>query len=209
MYASTNGSIDLLSELPDVKVQPVLKRELDFEGFALLTMEHDFFQTALSTETFLEYVKEEELGMEKFQDRIGQNPEERERFARTLKCLIHVGTSTDGDVYKRVLGQKIEIVLLQNPYLLDPGDELEVQIFFEGKPLPDQLVMALNRNAEQSVSRSKAQTNADGIAQFTLNQAGLWLIRLVRLRPCAERFEGDCAEVDWESYWASFSFKLD
>jgi len=37
--------------------------------------------------------------------------------------------------YRQVLGQKIEIVLQQNPYLLGPGDSLDVKVLFEGKPL--------------------------------------------------------------------------
>ena len=167
-----DGSIDLLSELPDTStrpvLKPVLKRKLDFDGLALLTMEHDFFHTALSTEKFLQYLKEEEFKLEKFQDQIESRPQQRERFARTLKCLVQVGKNTEEELYKRVLGQKAEIVLLQNPYRLDPGDDLEVQVLFNGKPLPDQLVMALNGDGRQSVSRSKARTSADGIARLPL-----------------------------------------
>ena len=51
---------------------------------------------------------------------------------------------------------------------------------------------------------SEAHTDARGIARFKLEAEGLWLIRLVHLLPCQE-----CPDVDWESYWASYTFELD
>ena len=207
-----NGSVNLLKELRDARTQrtlkPVLQRKLDFEGPVLLTMEHDFVYDEFSTEKFLEYLKHEEL-VEKFRDQLGRRPVQSERYARTLKCLVKVGKAAEGELYKRVLGQKIEILLLQNPYLLDPGDDLEVKVLFNGKPLRDQLVMAFNRDGKRPVSKSKARTNGDGIARFTLDKRGVWLFRLVQLLPCSESSDADCSDVDWESYWSSYIFKLD
>ena len=171
-------------------------------------MEHDFVYDEFSTEKFLEYLKHEEL-VEKFRDQLGRRPVQNERYARSLKCLVQVGKVTEGDLYKRVLGQKIEILLLQNPSLLDPGDDLEVKVLFNSKPLRDQLVIAFNRDGKRPVSKSKARTNTDGIARFTLDKRGVWLFRLVHLLPCADSSDADCSDVDWESYWSSYIFKLD
>ena len=41
-------------------------------------------------------------------------------------------------------------------------------------------------------------------ARFKLERAGFWLIRLVHLYPNSDR-----ADIDWESYWTSFSFEVD
>ncbi|MEE8261484.1 MAG: DUF4198 domain-containing protein [Gammaproteobacteria bacterium] len=208
-----SGSVDLLSKLPDERtrpeIKPVLERKLDFDGLALLTMEHAFVHTEFSSEKFLEYLQHEEFRMEKFQDRIGRRLKERERYARTIKCLVGVGKVTEGDLHRRIVGQKLEILLLQNPYLLNPGDYLEVQVLFDAEPLPDQLVTAFHGDGERLVSTSKARTNADGIARFNLDRGGFWLIRLVHLLPCSEGSNADCDYVDWESYWASYSFELD
>ena len=202
-------TIDLLAELSDrtqTEVKPVLRRQLDFEGLALLTMEQDFIHTDFSIEEFLEYLEHEDLDVEKFRDRIGQKPEEDERYARVLKSLIQVGRVADGDLHKRALGQKIEI-------LLDPGDDLEVQVLFDGEPLSDKVVAAFNQDGTGDVSKYKARTDENGIARFTLNRAGVWLVRLVHLLPCSlpcsKRSEKDCSRVDWESYWTSFSFRVD
>lgn len=209
------GSFDLLSELPDMRTQPevkpVLNRKLDFEGLAVVTMEHDFIYHELSGEQFLQYLEHEEFKLEAFQGHIGFRPKQRERYARYLKTLVQVAEVAKADLHKQVLGQKIEIVLLQNPYLLDPGDHLDVQVLFEGEPLRDRLVRAYNSDGTGPVWKSKARTDAGGIARFSLDRGGFWLFRLVHLRPCIERSESDvgCSFVDWESYWASYSFELD
>lgn len=199
-----NGSVDLLSALPD-ETHPLLEGMLDFEGLALLTMEHGFLRVEFSGDKFSEYLKHEEFKkMEQLRNKIGRRPKERERYMRTLKSLIQVGRVREGDLYKRVLGQKIEMLLVQNPYLLDPGDDLEVQVLFDGKPLSETLVWLYNGEPKRLVSKSKARTNAAGVARFKLDREGLWLFRVVHLLPCS-----DCSDADWESYWSSYTFKLD
>ncbi len=108
-----------------------------------------------------------------------------------------------------MVGQRLEILLLQNPYLLDPGDDIEVQVLFDGEPLHDKLVKAFHKTGRGVVTKSKARTNQDGIARFRLDEAGPWLIRLVHMLPCAELADLDCEEdAYWESHWASYSFAL-
>jgi len=199
---STNGSVNLLNDLPNAEVNPVLNKKLDREGISLLTMEHDFFYDEFPNETFLKYLKYEEL-INKYGDQLAKTPKQSERYARTMKSLVKVGKVTNGDIYKKVLGKKAEIVVLNNPYLLKPGEDLKVQVLFDGKPLPNQLVMAINGDGKTSGTTLKARTTSDGIANFKLNQKGTWLIRLVYLRPCPDPY------TDWESFWASYTFELD
>ena len=204
---TSEESVNLLSEFPDAKTQPVvkpvLKRKLDFDGLALLVMDHSFLYDKFSRKKFIEYLEEEGFELEKFQDQIGDKSTQVERWARTVKCLVQVGDVTEGDLHKRKVGQKLEILLLQNPYQLSLGDELEVQVLFDDKPLEDQLVTAFNGDGEQRILTARSHTNAQGIARFNLDRKEFWLIRLVYLMPCPH------PKVDWESYWTSYSFELD
>lgn len=207
------GSVNLLRELPDIRAQPVvkpvLKRKLDFDGLALVTMEHSLIYTSFTNEVFLQYLQHEELDPEKFRRHMGSRPAQSEAYARTLKSLVRVGKGTGAELHRRVLGQKIEILLLQNPYRLDPGDDLDVQVLFDGEPLRGQLVKAYNSDGKGPVSKHRARTNAGGIVRFKLDRGGLWLIRLVHLLPCSGRSEVDCEDADWESYWTAYSFEID
>ncbi len=210
---TASGSVDLMKELPDMRarpvVKPVLERKLDFEGQALLAMDHAPIHTQFSAEKFLEYLEHEDFKMEEFRPHLGDRAQQRERYARTLKCLVQVGDKRGGGLHNKVLGQKLEILLLQNPYSLDPGDDLDVQVLFDGKPAPGEVVTALNGDGERLITATKRWTDAEGMARFKLNRAGFWLIRLVHLAPCVEAEDRDCLDVDWESYWSSYSFAVE
>ena len=205
---TTHGTVDLLEEAPErshPRFSPVLTRKMDFEGLGLLVMDHDFETIELSYEAFSRHLEYEELKeIQKQREQNEPKPSERERYARAVKSLVRVGENAEGDLYKQIVGQKIEIVLLQNPFVLDPGDDLEVRVLFDGAPLPGKLVWAQNGTGERLVSQSKVRTDERGIALFRIDGEGLWLIRLVHTLPCT-----DCHDADWESYWASFSFELD
>ena len=206
------GTVDLLDELPDMRTQavimPVLERALDFDGLALVTMEHAFIHTGFTADKFVEYLEHEEYNVDDFKDRLAGRIFELERYARTMKTLIRVGDSVDGNAYRRVLAQRIEIVLRQNPYLLELGDELEARVLFDGNPLQDRAVMAFNKTAGGSVTKTTTRTDANGVATFTLDREGVWLLRLVHLRPCEEPVDDTCDGADWESFWASFTFNF-
>ena len=214
---TAQGSVNLLAELPNMRTQPevkpVLKRKLDFDGLALVTMEHAIIYTEFTSKEFLEYLDHEEFDRQKFEEHMGSTPFQTEGYQRTLKCLVRVGQATGTakatEVYKQVLGQTIEILLLQNPYRLDPGDDLEVRVLLDGEPLPGRFVNAYNSDGKGSVFKHRARTNAEGMARFNLDRGGLWLLRLVHLVPCSGRSRVDCEDAAWESYWSSYSFELD
>ena len=140
---------------------------------------------------------------------MGSRPVQSEGYSRFLKSLVQVGEAGGAELHKRVLGQTLEILLLQNPYRLDPGDPLEVKVLFEGKPLPGQSLKAFSNDRKGRISSHQFRTGPDGVGRFTLDRAGLWLVRLVRLTPCSEHSSVDCEDADWESYWASYTFELD
>lgn len=206
------GTIDLLKELPEPdptsEIKPVLKRELDFDGQAMVSMEHKFFFAEIPNEKFMKYLEFEEL-TEKYKAFLKNKSIQLERFARSMKTLIQVGKDTKGDAYKKNLGHKIEIVLLNNPHTLEVGESLEVKVLYDGKHLIDQLVFALNKSDDKELLQFKGHTNKEGVVNFKLKHEGEWLIRLVYLRHCLALSDLDCTKADWESHWAAYSFKFD
>ncbi len=199
-------SVNLLDELPD-KMLPVIEKKVDFEGLALIGMERSYAYIELNRKNFLEYIKhdvgEKELGeIKRLLRKLPKREVEKEKYTRYIKALIVSGDDFDGDVYKKVLNQKLEIVLLNNPYKLKPGDIIEAKILFEGKPLPDKTVMGYNFY-EGKFFEYKARTDKEGKIKFKVKNPGLWLIRLTHILPCK-----NCSDADWESFWASFTFEI-
>ena len=62
-----------------------------------------------------------------------------EEYSKHVKTIFQVGEQRSDD-WKTALGYPIEFVPLSNPYDLNTGDTLQVQLLYEGKPLADQLV---------------------------------------------------------------------
>jgi len=174
------------------------------EGNYLIAMNRKASFIELKAAKFKSYLAEE--GLEEIiaeRERRGEsNMDGRERYSRCLKSLLQVGERHD-DIYKRALGQRLEIIPQSNPYQLQRGDSLKVRVTFEGKPLSaGAKVFAYNRDGE-AISEQSQRIAGDGMATFKIDKAGEWLVRLVYMRRC-----GKCTDADWESFWGAYSFGM-
>ncbi len=123
----------------------------------------------------------------------------RERYTRYLKSLIGDGAGLHG----RETGQTLEIVLLDDPIAAPLGSAIRVRIRFEGQALGNAPLQAYRRDAGGGITAVTVRTDADGQATLKLDGSGLWLVRMMHLRPCAQ----ECGEVQWESFWAAYTFR--
>ncbi len=169
-----------------------------------ITMEHDKFNHYL-----------EEEGQEAIialRARLGQSEQSgKEVYARFLKALVQERDPTGSmpsTLYKRRVGQRLEILLENDPGRLKPDKMLTVKVLFEGKPLAGAKVFAYRREGGEqgAASALTATTSAQGLADFKLDQTGMWLVRLVHFRVPAERKPE--ATAAWESFWAAYSFAV-
>lgn len=62
-----------------------------------------------------------------------------EKYSKHVKAIVQVGNKKTDD-WETVLGYPIEFVPLTNPYELHTGDDIQVKLLSEGKPLANQLV---------------------------------------------------------------------
>jgi uncharacterized GH25 family protein len=172
-------------------------------GGRLIAYERDARTVEIEPREFTAYLEMEGLdAAREARAKSGRDGEKgRERYRRYLKSLVQVGDERD-DAYQTVVGQKLEIIPLKNPATLKSGDELPVRVAFEGRPLADAKFFALHRTPDGKVETQAVRTTADGTATVRVSGSGLWVLRLVHMRPCTE----DCASIDWESFWGSYSF---
>ena len=156
--------------------------------------------------TFNQYIKDEGLDtIAQLRARRNQtNSEAREIFARCAKSLVRYGTpnnSPNNIQVDRVLGFTLELVAQKNPYTLRGGDDFPVSLTYEGHPLANALVVAMNR--ANPMAKLTARTDAKGHVSFRLPQDGTWLIKSVHMIPAPAG-----SNADWESFWASLTFQL-
>jgi len=129
-----------------------------------------------------------------------------ENFIRCAKALIQTGDVTQ-DIYRQKLGYTLELVPQSDPYQLKLGERIDFVVLYQGKPTEGLLVQALSKANPQLVQ--KVRTNKSGIASVTMDDQGVWLIKVVLMTPLAKRqpLEGT-KSASWQSYWASYVFEL-
>lgn len=195
------GATDLLSKANDGAL-PILEKVVDFDGLGLIHIERDYASITLATDKFLSYLKEDHIenivvksnDVKQFQ---------RERYSRYIKCLVQSGKPGADTLYKTIVNQHFEIILLDNPYKLHVGNSLKAQVFFMGRPLANKTITARNRIGSEQCIELTARTDKKGICIFPIKRKGDWFIHATHMIACPDK-----NDADWESFWASYSFGI-
>lgn len=160
----------------------------------------------LKPDQFLKYLQAEGLDhiIELRKQRGETEKTGRERYSRYVKTLVQVGDRISGSINK-VIGQKIEIVPLVNPYTFKVGDSIQVQVLFDGKPLQNGLISGTYAGFtdKPDTYAQGVRTDKHGKAVFRLTHAGPWMVRIVHMVPLQ-----NSPDADWESFWASLTFEV-
>ncbi|MGK7924672.1 MAG: DUF4198 domain-containing protein [Spirulina sp.] len=97
-----------------------------------------------------------------------------EKFAKTLI------NATQGDLtYNRPVGQLLEIVPMDNPANLKPGDDLIVRILYKGQPLDAEVKATYDGFSDTpSTYAYFTETLAQGLAKIRIISSGIWMVRV-------------------------------
>lgn len=132
----------------------------------------------------------------------------RERYTKHAKGIFQVGDLLTDD-YKHVLGYKTEIFVEQNPSAVKVGDDMSIQVLYEGKPLQDQLVYvsyASHEEVENAGLRKNSvytlKTDENGRAVFNITQKDKWYIQLIHMQKIIDD------DADYESNWSTITFEI-
>ena len=126
----------------------------------------------------------------------------REIYSRCAKALVDVVGTSDAENWSTRIGYTLELVPERNPYALAPGDSLPVRLLYEGAPIEGILVQAFV--ADRPDEKFAARTDARGSVTLPLTRPGLWLVKAVHIIETP----ADITRADWESFWASLTFRL-
>ena len=159
-----------------------------------------------------------ELGAEKFRDylqdegldqivelRAARGESElpaREYYSRCAKSLLVAGDGIPETAFGAELGYTLELVPERNPNALQPGETLPLRLLYLGEGIPGVLVQAFS--AATPERRFQARTDASGRVSIPITERGLWLIKAVHMIEVRSPVE----RADWESFWASLTFRL-
>jgi uncharacterized GH25 family protein len=190
----------------------------DAPGVYVVGFQSTHARVTLEPDKFHSYLKEE--GLEKIIEKRKADGTDaspgREKYMRCAKTLIHAtstsaGKDASGEVAAepsarsmsdRALGIRFELVLQGRIDELKIGDKVTIRALYEGEPILGVLVRAQNPNSQEAEGLA-VTTDDQGEAEFVLPIAGLWRLNAVEMRPAK-----DDSEADWESVWASLTFKI-
>lgn len=178
---------------------------LDSEGYHLIAFDSEPLTITLSADRFHAYLHDEGLDFIKAQrEKEGTASQPgRERYRRNVKTLVLAGTAAAGDrTYAQTVGQRLELTPVQSPVKLRPGESLDLQVAFDGKPLAGALLKAWHKESGQLMI-IRTHTSATGRATVRLPFAGAWMLSVVHMVPAT-----GSTEVDWDSYWGNLSFTI-
>ena len=135
--------------------------------------------------------------------------------AKFAKTIVEVGEG-GSRAFGKVAGHPLELVPLNDPSALHPGDTLAVRLLYLGRPVPGAHLHAgasppgltvMSDSAESARAPAakdlSAETGADGTARIVLGEPGLWNVRTVHAAPAPGAAEGA-----WEALFATLVFNV-
>jgi hypothetical protein len=164
---------------------------------------------ALPAEMFADYLEHEgmteALAEFKATNKLGTI---RERYTKHAKGIFQVGEPLTDD-YKHKLDYKAEIFVEQNPGAVKVGDDMSIQVLFEGKPLSDQLVFVSHATRKAppnasipELSAYALRTDENGRATFKITKKDKWYIQMIHMQKIVDE------DADYESNWSTITFEV-
>ena len=156
----------------------------------------------LEAAKFESYLEHENLtGTIRWRKEHGEsNKPGRERYSKYVKSLIRAGKSDD--FYRHRTGLTIEIVPEADPYGLQPGATLPVQVLFRGAPAADVAVESAWVAGGKTEVYTIGRTDREGRIQIPVKGTGPHRLHAIVMERCHD------PAADWESFWASLTFEI-
>jgi uncharacterized GH25 family protein len=189
--------------------QTLLKIKTGKQGTGVAGVSTHSNNIDLSAQDFTKYLKHDGiLDVLEARKKSGEDAKPtKEKYAKHVKAIFQIGATPSND-YKTPLNYPVEFIPQVNPYTLEQGDELPVQLLKNGKPLANELVYASydghHGHAEDGthIEAIKARTDAKGMVKVKLEKTGLWYLRTINMVKSTE------PSVDYESSWATLTFEV-
>lgn len=208
---TVSGGQDLRALLPARQPVADLVLPLASTGTHLLAFDSQPIKLQLPAEKFHAYLREEGLDFVQHARKAKGTHETpgRERFRRYIKTLINVtpasSTLTPPPIettHTQRVGQRLEIMPLNDPLAMQPGDPLAVKVLFDDQPLAGALVKAWHKSAGQTLI-IRATTSLSGVVTFNLPYTGGWMVSVVHMVPAV-----GVPDIDWDSMWGNLTFSM-
>ena len=198
LYAGSK-KIDLTT-LAKEKDSLVASVKVENEGLNLISMVRKSATDDIESDDFIKVLEDE--GFTQYSEKIknGSKDSFREKYTSIMKSLIEVEkNSTNG--FDKPLNDEYEIILKDNPYKGNYGDDIIAQVRLRGKPLVNAVVMQYIKTATgNAIFAQKLSSDKQGQIYFKLNREGIYLLRSAYIEPSKDK------GADFNTWVSTYTF---
>lgn len=177
----------------------VISTEAPEEGMALIDMVTTTTSNEMSRSKFLRGLDEGDPDNIAEKVKSSNQLYYKETYTSYMKTLLPIGKNS-GNIYEKPQGDDFEIVIQQNPYKFNYGDDVTGEILFEGKPLANVEVDLFVRTANGMVFPQKLNSDATGLIYFKLSREGIYILRAKHFIISKDK------SADFQSWRATYTF---
>ncbi len=190
--------IDLKSNTSDT-AHTLLSYKVQAPGAHLIELTQNLGVIDLDRGAFIRELDQE--GLVKLSEKANASFQQdiKEKYTEYLKTLFTVD-KPGGSVFNKELGHELEIILLQNPYKADYGDDVTAVVKFKGKPLLNAHVDLLVKTSTGKVYAERLSSDATGNCFFKLSREGSYLLRTVNIEAVKAK------DYDYQKWAAAYTF---
>jgi uncharacterized GH25 family protein len=180
-------------------VAPVIRYTTNEEGLVMISMTTLPASSEMSRAKFIRTLDENDPDNIADKVKNGNQLYYKEKFTYYMKTLVAVD-KTSGNVFDKPLNQDYEIVLKENPYKFNYGDDVSAVVLFKGKPLAAAPVTLTVKTVNGNVFPQKLSSDASGLIYFKLSREGVYILSAQHAEQSKDK------TADFESWRSTFSF---
>jgi uncharacterized GH25 family protein len=144
----------------------------------------------------------EDEGFSQYSEKIknGSKDSFREKYTSYMKSLVEVEKNS-ANGFDKSLNDEYEIILKDNPYKGNYGDDIIAQVRLRGKPQANAIVTLYVKTATgNNIFAQKLSSDKQGQIYFKLSREGIYLLRSVYMEPSKDK------SADFDTWASTYSF---
>jgi uncharacterized GH25 family protein len=199
MIHSGSKKTDLLTVAKD-SAAPIVSIPVENDGLNTISMVRKSIADDIESDDFIKMLEDE--GFTQYVEKAKNSSKDsfRERYTWYLKSLVEVEKNS-ANGFDKPLNEEYEIILKDNPYKGNYGDDITAQVRLKDKPLANATVMLYVKTATgNNIFGQKLSSDKQGQIYFKLSREGIYLLRSLYTEPSKDK------SVDFETRMTTFTF---
>ncbi|MBV8390786.1 MAG: DUF4198 domain-containing protein [Mucilaginibacter sp.] len=191
--------INLLTVAKD-SASPIISMPFESDGLHTIHLVRKSVTDDIESDDFIKMLEDEGFTQYAEKAKNGSKDSFREKYTWYLKSLVEVEKNSPNG-FEKPLNDEFEIVLKDNPYKGNYGDDVIAQVRLRGKPAANVVVTFYIRTlAGTNIFAQKLSSDKEGQIYFKLSREGIYLLRALYTEPSKDK------GADFETWMATYTF---